>query len=123
MFPVLKHRFVYYFFCGYDMFKHQVVRHLNDKPYDNRLCNLKAGSHLENMRDIPKSVRSEAMTPERVAVFVDSSRKLSDNDIVEIRKERATEGTAYYKIAERYGVSTMTIQRLCVGTSWKNLEV
>lgn len=119
--PVLKHRFIYYYFKGSEMFKHQVIRHLNDVPSDNRLCNLKAGSHKENMNDIPKHIRSEAMTPERVKAFVDLSRKLSDKDIIEIRKERSDLGTPYYKIAEKYGVSTMTVHRLCNGVSWNNI--
>lgn len=120
--PVLKHRFIYYYFKGYDMFRHQVIRHLNDIPADNRLCNLKAGSHKENMNDIPKHVRSDAMTPERIKAFVESSRKLTDEDIISIRKERSELNTPYYKMAERYGVSTMTIQRLCNNVSWKEVK-
>lgn len=121
-FPVLKHRFIYYFFKGYEMFKHQVVRHLNDKPDDNRLCNLKAGSHLENMQDIPHHVRSKAMTPDRVEAFIERTRKLTDSQIVEIRQRRKSTGEPYYKIAELFGVSTMTVCRLCNGISWKNVK-
>ena len=120
--PVLKHRFIYYYFCGSDMFKHQVVRHLNDIPHDNRLTNLKAGSHLENMRDIPKNVRSEAMTPERIKAFIERCRKLSDEDINEIRVKRREFKTPYYKLAKEYNVSTMTICRLCNGKSWANIK-
>lgn len=120
--PVLKHRFIYYYFKGCEMFRHQVIRHLNDTPSDNRLCNLKAGSHKENMNDIPKHVRSSAMTPERVKAFVESSRKLTDEDICSIRKDRSELNTPYYKMADRYGVSTMTVYRLCNNISWKDIK-
>lgn len=121
-YPVLKHRFVYYYFNGYEMFKHQVVRHLNDIPSDNRLTNLKAGSHKENMNDIPRHIRSDAMTPDRIKTFVDLSRKLSDTQITEIRRRRDKYNIPYYKLANEYGVSTMTIYRLCNGQAWKNIK-
>jgi hypothetical protein len=119
---VLKHRFIYYYFKGYEMFKYPLVRHLNDIPSDNKLGNLKAGTHKENMADIPRDVRSKAMTPERIEGFIERSRRLSNEQVVAILKERLTHKTPYYKLAEKYGVATMTIQRLCVGTSWKTLE-
>lgn len=121
-FPVLKHRFIYYYFNGYEMFKHPLIRHLNDIPSDNRLSNLKAGSYKENMADIPKDVRSKAMTPERIQSFIERTRKLSDEQIISIRREREEDNVPYHKLASKYKVSTMTIQRLCVGVSWKNLE-
>lgn len=120
--PVLKHRFIYYYFKGCEMFDYPVIRHLNDIPDDNRLCNLKAGSHKENMNDIPRHVRSDAMTPDRVAAFVDISRKLTDTQIIEIRSKRHKYKTPYYKLASEYGISTMTIYRLCNGQSWKNIK-
>lgn len=36
-----------------------VARHLNDIPYDNRLCNLRWGTHLENAGDRRKLTENE----------------------------------------------------------------
>lgn len=119
---VLKHRFVYYYFHRDEMFKHQVVRHLNDIPDDNRIENLAAGSYKENAGDISYEKRIASLPENHVKDFVERCRKLSDEQVREIRDIRESVGTPYYRIAEQYGISTMTVHRLCNGVSWNTIK-
>lgn len=117
-YPVLKHRFVAYFFYREEIFKHRLIRHLNDVPTDNRIENLLPGSYKDNRSDVPKEKIIAALPEDHVKKLTERNRKLTDKMIKEIREKRKNEGTAYWRLAKEYGVSTMTVHRLCNGVSW-----
>ena len=117
---VLWHRFVAYFFLGDEVFKHAVVRHLNDDPSDNRIENLKPGSFKENRNDIPKEKLS-AIAKEKAPKLVERSRKLTDLQVLEMRRLRQATGIAYNKIADLFSVTTMTAYRAVNKQCWSNV--
>lgn len=119
--PVLIHRMVVYFFKGDELFQHRLVRHLNGDPTDNRIANLKLGNHSENRADIdPDVIRRNSK--KNAHLLVGRNRKLSDEDVIAMREVRRVNGTPYKKLAEIFGVTTMTAHRACAGKSWSNIE-
>ncbi len=117
---VLAHRFIAYFFFGDDLFNHEVVRHLNDVPHDNRLENLALGSIKQNRADIPKAKLSEA-AKKHAHLLVARSRKLSDEAVAAMRTLRKDTNLSYQKIASQFGISAMTAHRAINGQSWSNV--
>ena len=52
-----------------------------------------------------------------------NSKKLTAQDVMEARHERATKGTSWLKLAERYGVQVSTIRSAINGETWKSLPM
>lgn len=117
---VLAHRFVAYYFMGAAVFEHELVRHINDIPDDNRLTNLALGSKKENRADIPRHVISNN-AKKHAGKLVARSRKLSDADVQNLRNDRETLGLSYCTLANNYGVSTMTAYRAVNRQSWREI--
>lgn len=117
---ILKHRFIAYYFYGESVFCYDLVRHKNDLGSDNRLENLALGSFKENRADVPKEVIS-ANAKKHAYKLIARSRKLSDEDIIEIRKLRSKTDMSYHKIADMFNISTMTAYRAANRQSWSNL--
>lgn len=118
--PVLAHRFIAYYFYGDDLFNNECVRHLNDVPSDNRLCNLALGSFKENRADIPKEVLSRN-AKKNAHLLVERSRKLLDEDIILMRNVCKDTNKSFATIAKEFGVSTMTAYRAITKQSWSNV--
>ena len=117
---VLAHRFIAYYFFGEELFKHPLVRHLNDDPSDNRLCNLALGSHKDNRADIPKEKLS-LIAKTNAPALVERSRKLTNEDVLSMRKERELTKMSYKKLGDVYGVGAMTAYRTVNKQSWSNV--
>lgn len=118
---VLSHRFVAYCFFGEEVFKHELVRHLNDVPDDNRIENLKPGSYKDNRSDIPKEKLS-ANARANAHLLVERSRRLTDGDILLMRYLRETYQVPFAKLGECFRVASMTAYRACKGQSWGNVN-
>jgi hypothetical protein len=99
---------------------HECVRHLNDIPHDNRLCNLALGSKKDNRADIPKEKLSE-ISKKSAHLLVERSRKLTDDDIKLMREVYKTTNKSYATIAEEFGVAPMTAYRAITKQSWKGV--
>lgn len=117
---VLVHRFVAYCHFGYSIFEYELIRHLNDIPWDNRPTNLARGSKKENRADIPREVLS-AIAKRNAPALVARSRKLTDVDVQSMRLDRDLQGLSYGNLAVIYGVSTMTAYRAVNKQSWKDI--
>lgn len=117
---VLQHRFVAFFHFGFSVFANACVRHINDIPSDNRVENLCLGSYQDNARDIPETKRKQrsAGAAERIR---EQNRKLSDSQVIEMRNLRLSTDQPFKKIAEQFGVSTMTAYRAITGKAWNHL--
>jgi len=118
--PVLAHRFIAYYFFGVDALLHQCVRHLNDEPSDNRVVNLAPGSFKQNRADICKEKLSK-IGKKNAPRFIEQSRKLTDCQILEMRKLRDSTGLAYAKIGRLFGVAAMTAYRAITKKSWSSI--
>lgn len=114
---VLCHRFVAFCFFGPEIFSHEVVRHVNDVPSDNRIENLAMGSRKDNRADIPKW-KLTRIAKANAHLLVQRSRKLSDSDVQTMRLLRSIHKTAYKTLGEQFGVAAMTAHRACSKQSW-----
>lgn len=87
------------------------VRHLDGNPRNNRPDNLAWGTHIENHADKLKHGTNPKGERNPMA-------KLTEQIVSEMREKRAKFGTPFYRIAEQYGVSTMTAYRAVNKQSW-----
>lgn len=85
----------------------QEVRHKNGNPADNRLVNLEYGTRRENILDVFRQGKAW--------------RKLTVNDVIEIRKG-LSEGKTGASLARNYGVSTHAISEIKRGRTYAWLE-
>lgn len=87
---------------------------------DNRLCcnpkHLFAGSHADNMAD--RSERGRSSGPKGIEQH---DCKLTEKEVLEIRRIRKTSGYSYAKIAGIFNVSVSHIGSIIRGELWKNL--
>lgn len=94
--------------------------HLNGKKGDNRLGNLEYCTKSENMRhalDVLKIVRRSGTIGEK-----HHKAKLTDNDIVRIRKLYSSKQYIQKQLAKIFGVSQRTISLIVRGEGWKHLK-
>jgi len=94
------HRLVAYQKFGDDIFNSEIeVRHFNSDSLDNSRDNIKIGTHSENMKDKPKSVRVKAAIKASTHV-----RILTDNEVELIRLKRL-QGFTYQELSDKFGLS------------------
>lgn len=106
----LKHHRVMYALTNgisLDAMKGLVVMHL----CDNRRCvnpaHLALGTQSDNMQDMLKKCRQAS--------------KLSDNEVIEIRRLLATTRLLKVEIAKMFGVSPAQLSRIASGKNWKHI--
>ena len=100
------HRLVLEAFRGIPKEKGIVGRHLNDVRTDNRLENLEWGTYSDNMND----------------AYRNGGRRIPSSLTEEqVREIRDSEGTVR-EIAERYGVTGMTVSNIRRRVTWGHLE-
>lgn len=87
-------------------------RHLNGDMHDNRAENLQWGTAAENNAD--KMLHGTVTKGER-----NGGAKLTVPDVLAMRNLRKHSGESYRRIAEMFGISTMTAYRAIVGDTWK----
>jgi hypothetical protein len=115
---------------GRFLLAHRVSRtlHFGDAPQvvmhacDNRACvnpaHLRAGTQLENIRDCIRKGRKTP--PPHLRGSQSGSAKLSESDIPEIRRLRAS-GLSQSKVAARFGVKQALISKIELGLLWKHV--
>lgn len=91
-------------------------RHFPDRdPTNNRLANLSWGSPAENANDKIVHGTAEFGIKNHMA-------KLSESDIVAIRKKYATGKWYQRELAEKYSVSPSAISLICLGENWRHMN-
>lgn len=110
------HRAAYHIFKG-DIPEGDHVLHTCDVRHCVNPSHLWLGSHTDNMRDRQEKGRWE---PPRLRGVENPMSKLSDKDVVEIRK-RCAAGEAQQRIADEYQVGQMTISRIVRQETWAHV--
>lgn len=74
------------------------------------------GTQTDNMRDC--AIKGRSRTKPRFGEQNHAS-KLTNESVFSLRKMRNETGISFKRLAEIFGVSTMTAYRACVGQSWR----
>jgi DNA-binding XRE family transcriptional regulator len=100
------HRLIAVLFLGLDAASGLYVLHTCDRPQCCNPSHLRLGSHADNMADASAKGRL--------------SKKLTPGEVIEIRRLRA-EGHTQQDLADRFGVSRMTIRQIERRETWRHL--
>lgn len=87
------------------------VRHLDGDMTNNKASNLAWGTPLENMNDMRQHGRTCIGEKNAMA-------KITRKIVEEMKSIRAETGKSYSKIAQQFGISTMTAFRAIKGEAW-----
>ncbi len=107
------HRLVLEAFCG-PCPKGMVTRHLNDVGTDNRLENLKWGTHKENGEDKVTNKLQPWGEVHHKAVFTESQ-------IIEMRR-LWNKGATATELQKIFGGKIAAIHHACIGKNWQHIE-
>lgn len=108
----LAHRVAYEIYKG-PILSGNLVLHGCDNPSCVRPSHLKLGSQKDNMMDMFMRGRDRKGSERPTS-------KLSESDVVEIRRIRA-KGSLYRDIARKFGVSAWTASQAARGVRWKHV--
>ncbi len=116
------HREVARLFCKKPSPRHKYVIHLNHKKTDNRASNLKwatlneVGTHQQSS---PAKIAYKKIQANR-----SSGLKLNANQVSAIKKiiTNPRRKLTYKQLAEKYGVSEMTLYRIKSGENWARVR-
>lgn len=106
------------------------ICHKCDNPSCCNPNHLFAGTHKENMQDAIKKGRfvfvrggdSHGVVPPRLRGIESPMHKLTDEQVLNIRKEFATGSPTVRGLGKRYGVSGSTIGAIVRGRTWTHLN-
>ena len=107
----LVHRLVARAFIGAPPSAQHEVAHNDGDPKNNHSHNLRWATSSENNADIIRHGRATWGTRQ-------PNHKLTDNDILAIRKEYSEGGVSQQAIADRIGVHRTQISKIVTGTNW-----
>lgn len=92
------------------------VRHKDGDSFNNRLDNLVYGTHLENMAD---------QKAHGTAVYHNGEShgmaRLTEQDVLELRRRYAEGGVTQYQLADEYGVDQTNISLIVRRKKWKHI--
>ncbi len=108
----LAHRVVWTFFSG-PIPAGLTINHKNGIRYDNRLSNLELATHAEQ--------RHHALHVLKVNVARgEQNSKLTDGDVIEIRKRRAL-GESQGKLGIEFGITRRQVELITTRKRWKHI--
>ncbi len=116
------HREVAKLFCSKKSPKHKFVVHINHKKQDNSSKNLKWATKEEVSAHQQKS--PEKMAYKKRQAMRTSGLKLSTTQVKAIKTaiNNPKRKLTYKQLAEKYGVSEMTLYRIKSGENWANVK-
>ncbi len=95
-----------------------VVMHSCDRPVCVNPDHLSVGTMLDNCIDRDSKQRGgHGHTPGELH----GCSKLTESQVIEMRKLRATGDFTYYQLGEMFGVAYQTAHKACSGTTWCHL--
>jgi hypothetical protein len=116
--PVAVHQLVMLAFEG-PCPQGQEVRHLDGNPFGNWYPeNLAYGTHKENGADMARHGFAKAGASRGEGHF---RAKLTEELVIQIRKEYAAGGVTERDLASRHGVNVSTLHRLLVRKTWTHV--
>lgn len=114
----LIHRIVFEFLKGVKIPDGLCILHECDNPKCINVNHLRVGTHKDNMRDMAKRKRSG------VTFGVKNGRaKLTEAQVLEIKKLLLSESSSAKEIAEAYKVSRTTVERIRNGKRWNHVQI
>ena len=93
-----------------------LVMHLDDNPLNNNDCNLKWGTHQDNMDDMYKKGRQNQSKGEKQHLS-----KLIEQQVLEIREKYIPIIYSTTKLAKEFNVNQSTIERIVNRKTWKHI--
>lgn len=109
------HRLIWFFETG---FKPEVVMHKCDNPQCCNPIHLQAGTIALNNLDRLRKGRSAKQKGE-----LHGLSKLTERDVLSIRRTYAQEQISYAEIGRRFGIRRETARDIVVGRRWKHLPL
>ena len=100
------HRLVLEAFVGPPPFKGAIGRHLNDKPTDNRIANLRWGTGRDNLRDAARNGHGSMKLNERVVAYIKAQYLL---------------GCSRDYLAATFDITPGHVYSIGVGTTWSDV--
>lgn len=89
------------------------VLHANDVKTDNRIENLRYGTHFDNVQDAQRNGRY-------LVGGRNPAAKLTGAQVTEIRQRR-NNGESLLRLGQEFGISVSYTAQLCRGERWKEL--
>lgn len=96
----------------------QEIRHLDGDPHNNKRTNLAFGSHKQNGEDM--ALHGSAREGARRG-HEHFRAKLTEDLVVQIRREYAAGGVTERDLSSRHGVNVSTLHRLLVRKTWTHV--
>ena len=105
--------------AGHDI-EGRVVMHTCDNPICFNIEHLRAGTQLENIADMLQKGRGA--NPPHCPGMKCGRRKLTDDDVRDIRARYATGTISQRSLASEYGVTQPNIGRIVREETWKGIK-
>lgn len=115
--PVSAHRLVWEAYVG-TLSPELEINHKNGVKSDNRLENLEAVTHAENMAHRKTVLRIQGVRGSRSNLAT-----LVEADVTEIRRLYATGTLTQSQIAERFGISRPNVSLIVTGKTWPHIPL
>ncbi|MFW6226558.1 MAG: NUMOD4 domain-containing protein [Bacteroidota bacterium] len=115
----LVHRLVAEAYCEKPSEKHNFVLHLNYNKLNNLYTNLRWGTRDEMIKH---SQESPNYWPTRTKGRV-TNAKLTETEVMRIKKKLKRGKTALYKIAKEFGITHTQLNRIRSGENWGHIKV